>query len=93
MRSKLPIEEQRRIVMLDEEGWPIRAICRETGHCYSAVRNVLDDTGANTRRTLLYAYSKVDKNQSQEKIEEDFWKALDERMSLEYNNYLKVIKN
>lgn len=47
--SNLPIEDQRRIIQLDEEGWPIRAICREVKHSYGAVRNVLDSVGSYGR--------------------------------------------
>ena len=44
--SNLPIEDQRRIIQLEEEGWPIRAICREVKRSYGAVRNVLDSVGS-----------------------------------------------
>lgn len=50
--SNLPIEDQRRIIQLEEEGWPIRAICREVKHSYGAVRNVLDSVGNYSRNKI-----------------------------------------
>ena len=50
--SNLPIEDQRRIIQLEEEGWPIRAICREVKHSYGAVRNVLDSVGSYGRNKI-----------------------------------------
>ena len=44
--SNLPIEDQKRIIQLEEDGWPIRAICREVKHSYGAVRKVLDSVGS-----------------------------------------------
>lgn len=50
--SNLPIEDQRRIIQLEEEGWPIRAICREVKHSYGAVRKVLDFVGSYGRNKI-----------------------------------------
>lgn len=51
--SNLPIEDQRKIIQLDEEGWPVRAICREVKHSYSAVRRVLDSVGVYGRSKIV----------------------------------------
>ena len=50
--SNIPIEDQRRIIQLEEDGWPIRAICREVKHSYGAVRNVLDSVGSYGRHKI-----------------------------------------
>ena len=50
--SNLPIEDQRKIIQLDKEGWPIRAICREVKHSYGAVRKVLDSIGSYGRNKI-----------------------------------------
>lgn len=50
--SNLPIEDQRRIIQLEEEGWPIRAICREVKHSHGVVRRVLDSVGIYGRNKI-----------------------------------------
>lgn len=58
--SNLPIEDQRRIIQLEEEGWPIRAICREVKHSYGAVRNVLDSVGSYGRNKIAsFSFSDI----------------------------------
>lgn len=50
--SNLPIKDQRRIIQLEEDGWPIRAIYREVKHSYGAVRRVLDSVGSYGRNKI-----------------------------------------
>lgn len=58
--SNIPIEDQRRIIQLEEDGWPIRAICREVKHSYRAVRKVLDSVGIYGRNKIA-SFSLSDK--------------------------------